>query len=97
MFAEFLKDDMKNVWFSYASRIQYRKGIHSASLADIEGGMSNEQKTQLQMVQQEELREELVNFNEFQAEAKEKQPEENYKETKMREFMEEYYANMKEE
>ena len=42
MSAEFLKDDMKNVWFSFANKIQYRRGKHSSSMADIEGGMSSE-------------------------------------------------------
>ena len=42
MSAEFLKDDMKNVWFSYANKIQYRRGKHSSSTEDLVGGMTSE-------------------------------------------------------
>ena len=64
MSAEFLKDDVKNIWFSYASKIRYRRGKTSASDEDIGGGMTSEQKKQLQIAQQEELADELAIFKE---------------------------------
>ena len=48
MSAEFLKDDMKNIWFSYANKIRYRRGKTSASNDDIGGGMTSEQKKHLE-------------------------------------------------
>ena len=43
MSAEFLKDDLKNVWFSYANKIQYKRGKgHSYTMVDIEGSMTAE-------------------------------------------------------
>ena len=40
---------------------------------------------------------ELDHFNNYQSVVKEKQKEESFKESKMRQFMEDYYKNMKEE
>ena len=41
------------------------------------------------------MQRELENFNIYEAEARDKQPEESFQETKMRSFMEDYYSNMK--
>ena len=48
MKAEFLKDDMQNVWFSYAGKIKYIKGSHSISSQLLSGNISDEQTKRLQ-------------------------------------------------
>ncbi len=65
MKAEFLKDDLHNVWFSYARQIIYRKSKQASSSTDLEGGLNTEQKKNLLANQQQELQEELENFNAY--------------------------------
>ena len=55
MTAEFLMDDAKNVWFSYSSRIKYRKNSHTLSYAELEGDLHQDANTKLEQAQLEEL------------------------------------------
>ena len=48
MTAEFLMDDVKNIWFSYAGRIKYRKSSHKMSYAELEGDMHQDTNTKLE-------------------------------------------------
>ena len=97
MSADFLIDDLKNVWFSYASRIKHRRGSHRISQAEIAGSLHNEGHTKLEIAQQEELEEELVNFRQYEANEKAKKSQPSYQQNQMSAIMNEYYEKKKKE
>ena len=51
MSAEFLIDDVKNIWFSNASEIKYRNGNKKVTYEEYEGTMHSEAHTKLEQAQ----------------------------------------------
>ena len=51
MSAEFLMDDVKNIWFSNASEIKYRNSNKKVTYEEYEGSMHSEAHTKLEQAQ----------------------------------------------
>ena len=93
MRAEFLKDEMGNVWFSYANNIKYRECGSRVPWKE-NGDMNEEQVEAHNKAQQDMLHREMETY---QKNAKFERAKDFFVMKQMHGFMEDYYQNMKNE
>lgn len=95
MNVEFHEDENKNIWFTFASDIQYRdiskKG--KLSIGDVDPKTLHKELKASQEAQKDQLIEELNTYED----AQEERSKENHVRQKMLDFMEGYYDKMRNE
>lgn len=95
MSAEFLKDEQDNVWFSHASKIQYRpiQRQESEAAQALKRAIAANKKHQ--MVQDDHLKRQVEEFERSKAQMEDER--ETFASKKVQEFMDKFYTDMKDE
>ena len=90
MTAEFVRDDFDNIWFTYANQISYRR-IYKNYIE----GFANEIDAEKQNVKFQNQQTDMFTRELQEYQNKIEEERDNYVTSRMRDFMSEYYAEMK--